>query len=482
VSLSRNAIRGAALAGPVALAFASGGFHDQARLVALLGVAALLGLWALAGPAALPRDRRALLAVGALAGYCAWIAVSAGWAPQADVAHADLERALLYLGALALGSTLWQHSRRAARAVEPAVAAGVLAVVGYGLAGRFLPGVVDLAPGRLAGSRLFQPLTYWNAEGELAALGLILCARILGDRTRSGPSRVLAAAAAAPIGAALYLTFSRGALVTLVGGLLVLLALAPTWSQLRAHAIALEAVGAAIVACAALPGVNDLAGSLGDREADGAIALAVVLVVMLLAAAAAAWMRRVEEDGRTRVGALPLPRRAPWIAAGTAVALIIIPIAAAGSDHATGTPAFGETSARLASTGSNRYEYWKVALKVAADHPLRGVGSGGFGTEWMQRRTIDEVVHDAHSLYLEALAELGIVGLLLLAAVVAGIALCARAAFRADPVLAAGPVAALSAFALHTGIDWDWEMPALTLVAVGLAGLLLSRAGARAAG
>lgn len=483
MSRAQTAIRAAALTGPVALAFASGGFYPEARLVALLTVAVLLVLWALIGPGPLPRDHRARLALAALAGYCAWVAVSASWAPLAEVAAADLQRALLYLAALALGSTLWQGSRRAARAVEPAVAAGVTVVMAYGLAGRLLPGVVELTPGRLAGSRLFQPLTYWNGQGALAAIGLILCARLAGDRTRSATMRVLAAAAAVPVGTALYLTFSRGALVTLIGGLLVLLALAPTWTQLRGMAIVLEATAAAVAVCAALPGVNDLAGDSGARQADGAIALALILIVMLVAAAAAAWMCRVEDDERVRLGRLPLPARAPWIAGALAVALVVVPIAFAGSDGGSSrTPRFGETSGRLFSAGSNRYEYWKVALSAAADNPVKGLGAGGFGPEWIRERTIDDVVRDAHSLYLETLAELGVVGLLLLAVLLGAIFSAARAAYRADPALAAGPAAALVAFGLHAGIDWDWELPALTLVAVSLAGLLLSRVPGRTAG
>ena len=45
----------------------------------------------------------------------------------------------------------------------------------------------------------------------------------------------------------------------------------------------------------------------------------------------------------------------------------------------------------------------------------------------------------------------------------------------------AGPIAALAAFALHAGVDWDWELPALTLVALVLAGLVLARSPARSA-
>jgi len=474
-----HGIRAGTLGGPVALAFASGGFYDEARLTALLVAAGLLGLWALIGPAPVPRDRRALLAIGGLSAYCGWVALSTGWAPQADVAHGDLQRVLLYLGALILGATLWR-ARSAARAVEPAVAAGIATVMVYGLAGRLLPGVVHLATGRLSGSRLYQPLTYWNAEGELAAIGFILCARIAGDRTRPGAARVLAAAAAVPVGTALYLTFSRGALITLAGGLLILLALAPTWSQLRAIALTVEAAALSVAVCASLRGVNDLAGGLPSREGDGVIAVAAMLAIMLVTGAGAAWSRRVEEEQRARVGPLPLPARSGWIAGLLAVSLIAIPIAAAGGDHGPArTPRFGETTARLSSTGSNRYEYWKVALAVFADEPVRGVGSGGFGVEWLQRRHIDEIVHDAHSLYLETLAELGLVGLLALGLALTGVVACARAVQRDDPALAAGPIAALAAFGLHAGIDWDWEMPALTLPVISLAAVLLSRAGVR---
>jgi O-antigen ligase len=124
----------------------------------------------------------------------------------------------------------------------------------------------------------------------------------------------------------------------------------------------------------------------------------------------------------------------------------------------------GATPGRLASAESNRYAYWKVAVRTWVDHPLEGVGSGGFATEWRRERTIAESVRDAHSLYLETGAELGLIGFLLLGALVLGAAGCA---VRAGPE-AAGASAALAAFALHAGLDWDWEMPAVTLVGVVL--------------
>jgi O-antigen ligase len=122
---------------------------------------------------------------------------------------------------------------------------------------------------------------------------------------------------------------------------------------------------------------------------------------------------------------------------------------------------------RLVSAQSNRSAYWRVALEVFADHPLRGIGSGSFQVEWLKRRPFAESVRDAHSLYLETAAELGLVGVACLAVFLAG---CGLAARRGPPAA----VAALGAFALHAGIDWDWEMPALSLIPILLVARLVA--------
>jgi O-antigen ligase len=134
-------------------------------------------------------------------------------------------------------------------------------------------------------------------------------------------------------------------------------------------------------------------------------------------------------------------------------------------------PASSTSANRLVSVQSNRYAYWKVAAEVFAAHPLRGVGSGSFQVEWLKRRKFAESVRDAHSIYLETAAELGVIGVAALAAFLAGVVLAAREALRRQGAAAAGAVAAVAAFGLHAGLDWDWEMPALSLVAL----LLIAR-------
>ena len=103
--------------------------------------------------------------------------------------------------------------------LEPGLAAGTLVVVGYGLAERMLPGLLHYAHSVSAEGRLEQPLTYWNAMGELAALGFVLCARLAGDRGRRPALRAAAMAASVPLALGLYVSFSRGALFAGLAGL-----------------------------------------------------------------------------------------------------------------------------------------------------------------------------------------------------------------------------------------------------------------------
>ena len=97
---------------------------------------------------------------------------------------------------------------------------------------------------------------------------------------------------------------------------------------------------------------------------------------------------------------------------------------------------------RLATLQSNRYAYWRVALRAFGDEPLRGVGAGGWAVYWLRYRTITEFAQDAHSLPLQTLAELGVVG----AGAAARRSSAASASAAAPgtaraPRLAAGPIA-----------------------------------------
>ncbi len=467
--MRRRAMLGAGFALPVVpfvLAFFTGGYFASARewaglVVWLLVVAALI-----AGRDPLPRSRASWLALAALSLLAAWTLASLAWAPVAGSAYAAAQITFLYLGALLAGALLLREPR-AFDALEPIGAAGALIVIGYGLSERLLPGLLTFSRSVSAEGRLEQPLTYWNAMGEVAAIGLVLCARLVGDESRSKWVRAGAGAAAAPLGMGLYISFSRGALFACFAGVLALVVLVPKRAALRAlGAVAGAAVLAAIVA-APMRGVTHLGGSLASREAQGAVALVTLIVIGSVAAALS--LRWVDAS---RGGALRPPRHAGLLALGAVCAGLALAIAV-GSKEPSGVP-LSAGAGRLVTLQSNRYDYWDVAFKAFAHAPLVGVGAGGWAVWWLRDRPFPEAAQDAHSLELQTLAELGLVGALLLALSFGGVALAARRAHRSTPALAAGPVAGCVVWLAHSPLDWDWQMPAVTLIAVILAGGVLA--------
>lgn len=469
----RDAVRVCAaaslLAGSVVLAFFSGGYFPEPRLWAGVVACAVLAVAALVAARPLPRAIPGRLALAGLAALTAATAASMAWAPLEGLAHADTQRLLLYLAALAAAIALFRD--RLGDAVEPAVAGGLLVVVGYGLAGRLLPELVPQTPSFSAAGRLDQPLTYWNAVGAVAAMGLALAAGLASDPARPRALRAAAAAAAAPFGMSLYVTYSRGALVAAAAGLLVLLVLGDDRRRVRGVLIAAGAAAAAAGVAALLPGVASLEG---DRARDGAIGLALLVLVC----AAAARLGGVAAAGGVAAGGAggPVPSRLPYarlLGAAAGVALVALAVVAvAASERRPGTPETGARAGRLVSLESHRYEYWKVAAGAFADEPLRGIGSGNFRVRWLRERPVPESARDAHSLYLETAAELGLLGLAALGLLLAGAVAGAR---RAGPG-AAVAAAALAAFAVQAGIDWLWEMPAVSLPALSLLGLVLAHA------
>ncbi len=262
----RKVLLAALIAGPTVLAFFSGGFFDQPRLVALIAAWLLLALAVVAGAPPLPQSRWGIVALGGLAAYTAWIALSASWSPLPADAHDDAQRALVYVGALAAAIALLRE-RAWARAAELGLTAGAVLVVAYGLSGRLLPGLVHQAASVAAAGRLNQPLTYWNAMGALGAIAFTLCARIAGDPERRVELRAGAGGGrGADAGRRLPDVLARRAGR---GGrrLVVLTVLAPTWGQLRASAIALEVGLLGVFAAAAITPVRTtLGGTVVARD------------------------------------------------------------------------------------------------------------------------------------------------------------------------------------------------------------------------
>ena len=129
-----------------------------------------------------------------------------------------------------------------------------------------------------------------------------------------------------------------------------------------------------------------------------------------------------------------------------------------------------------------RLPLWRAAVRIyrnaeAAAAPARAPTN----STYPRYRTESAYVVDAHSLYLQSLAELGIVGFVLILVVVLGILVGLAARIRGpDRALYAALFAVALAWAVHQAFDWDWQMPAVTLGVFILAGLALARAAATA--
>jgi O-antigen ligase len=134
--------------------------------------------------------------------------------------------------------------------------------------------------------------------------------------------------------------------------------------------------------------------------------------------------------------------------------------------------ASGDQTNRLFSLSSNgRLDTWESAIDDIQAHPVLGAGAGTFERWWLEHRSVGMKVRDAHSLYLEVLAELGPIGLAALLALIA-VPLVAAVRARRSPYVAPA-LAGFVALITHAGIDWDWEVPAVMLAGLTCAGVLL---------
>jgi O-antigen ligase len=275
-----------------------------------------------------------------------------------------------------------------------------------------------------------------------------------------------AAASCCPLGAGLYLCLSRGALFAAGVGLLMLVLLAPQREQLRATVVCSTIVVMSGLAAIPISQMRWLEGSLASRERTG---LLVLLLLVAISAGAALSASTLVVRGRTSdLGLSPRTRVIPSVL----VTVAFVAFIAVGT--ARWSPAPVDSGAnRLITTNSLRYAYWRVALHAFTAEPIRGVGAGGWATSWLREQPLQPPAQDAHSLPLQTLAELGLVGVGLLTAFLCGVALAGRYALQVAPRAAVGPIAGCVVYLAHAPLDWDWEMPAVTLVAIILAGALL---------
>ena len=354
-----------------------------------------------------------------------------------------------------------------------------------------------IAPENLLGlrldlTRLSYPLGYWNGLAIFVALAVPFLLRL----ALSAAPLVIRALALAPfpvLGAVLYLTSSRGGLGTAVVGTLALYAVVPRTRTVEAILVA--AAGAAGgVAC--VVGRDQLVNHPGPAAAgQGHVAFAIVLAVCVATALVGYLVFRFVagplERRTARVGRL-------WRALAAAVIVVLVAAGVAAAhpvrlfEHFKAPPPNALNTlpskenpieAHILSAGSSgRWQQWGSAIDEFESAPGLGRGAGSYEAWWAQHGALRGFVKDAHSLYLESLGELGIVGfLLIVGAILTGIVAGLRRALArsGEERLAIAAVwAGLVAYAFAAGIDWMWEMTVVSVVAFAVLGLVTSSAAA----
>jgi hypothetical protein len=466
----------------VYLALSWGGFGADVRAVALLLLTLLL-----AGRIALVRRPFAgispalMIAGGALVLFAAWTWLSSNWSDAPIHATTEFQRVALYAVALFFFGSLLRRPGSLALMVR-GVAFGVAAVCLIALATRLYPDVYPVDAG-LSAARLAYPLGYWNGLGALAGVGAVLLLHLACDEREWVPVRVLAAACVPLAATTIYFTFSRGATAAAAGAVIVYLVVG------RPRGAIAGLIATALPTFFALQAAYD-ADLLGTYENTTAAAVTQghrVAGVLLVCCAAAAVARLALSPIDAVLKRVHLPSGARRGLAAGAVALVLLGlgvavIADAPSridrewDSFTQPEQGDDARSRFRSVAvGGRTEHWDVALSYYRQDKLTGAGAGTYETQWLRSRPSDGSVTDAHSLYVEVLSELGLVGLFLLlvalVAVLVGLVLRARGPRRA--VFAAIFAASLM-WAVHAGVDWDWELAAVSFWLFALAGMALA--------
>jgi O-antigen ligase len=469
----------------LAVALAGGGYDVTARHIAGLSIWLVVVGLLVFGAGSAARVGRPLYWSGGLLGCLAlFSAISSLWSGSAELSVIEADRVLTYLGLFIAAFLIAQTAERRQRFAE-GLAISLLLVAFLALASRLLPDILDV--GQLGdGPRLRYPLEYWNANGVTFGVGVAM-ALWMSRRAALPALRWISAATIPALLLAIYFTYSRGGLLALAIAAGITIAL----SRDRLWMLATLAIGAigALPALLAVQSRGDLADNLatGATVDQGTTVMLILIAGIALAAALSAGLRALEEREGALTGRAVELSRHPGALRATAV---IAAVAAIGVAIAIGGRAwdeFTESDVQLPDqpetrviefSGSGRSDFWDVAVDTFGEEPLTGTGAGTYEFAWERNRSIEIPLHDAHSLYLEAFAELGILGGLLVLALVGGVlwwAFCAwRDAARPERELHALLLGSLLALAVAFGIDWLWEIFAVGAVFFMLAGVAIA--------
>ncbi len=286
-------------------------------------------------------------------------------------------------------------------------------------------------------------LTYANASaGLLVPITLLAISRLLRD-----PSSPVRVAGTCLLLTGVCATLSRAGLLALFVGVAILAVVLGVRRVLSTTAP--PAVGAVVALFGLAPSMP-----IGNSARP-----AVALVALGVGLAIAVRLARTEQLGMS----LAIPT-----IACIALLALIRPAVMVRTLSAIESP-------RLSLASPDRSKETRAALEIVARRPITGVGPDQAVIVWAAPDGDLKRARFAHNEYLQVAAEMGVVGLALVVALIAalGRAVWRARAYAPVPELWAGSIAGLSALALHSAFDFLWHVPVIPLVGAFLVGVQL---------
>jgi hypothetical protein len=449
--------------------------------LAMFALAVLIGALVARGGLAVPTTA-ARVALTGIWGLAAFSLLSMRWAQSVGDAFVGGNRTILY-AAIATLPFMLPLSRRSLAWAAWALTAGIGAVAVYILIRLLVNGSPVFLAGRLNG-----PVNYRNATALMFALPV--WPSVIAAAARSYPRGLRAAALALAtlcLGLA-FLTQSRGILVGLCAGGVVVLSAGPDRVR-RAWTAAIVLAAIAATSPLLLRPFHAFDGGAGTvTRHEIAVAGAGLLLATVATFVAGVLIALFDNGLRTGSPQMRHVRRAARIALAAAVLIAVVGAAVAIGNPATyvsrkwdqfkSLQSTTPTTTRLLTTGGQRYDLWRVALDELSSAPLVGVGADNYSFGYYRRRATNRNLDDPHSLVFALLSEDGIIGTALFVLFLGGMAVAVRSGWRhlepAERRPAAGAAAMGAVLIGQSTVDWMWLIPGLT--AIGIFALALAAA------
>lgn len=335
---------------------------------------------------------------------------------------------------------------------------GILAAVGY-----------SDYPGAYVSGAIMSTLQYSNTMAAYLAV-MILIGVTLVQQEKSIWLKVIYSLANFLMAVAVLGALSKGAWIILIGGALLLLIGMPGLYRLKSLYHLGMAIGIAGIV------YSRFAASIAATDSNQAL-IYVGLGALLAAIGMFVW-EGIEKVWRSQ-------RLASVIITVVFAALAVVGILALGNQVVQSDDVAREISGILdleSSSYTARAEFMRCAVEVVKDHPIIGVGAGGWEALYRQYQTYSYWTTETHSHFLQVWVETGTVGLLAFLAMWLILLFYVFRIYKAKRkeedqshwIVSWGIASGALALGAHAAIDFDLSIPAMCMILWSLLALVNS--------